>query len=73
LPCEVEKYDDVERRRLAVKPGITGAWQVSGRSNLDWDTSICLDLDYVDNWRISDDLLIGMRTVGAVMGARGAY
>ena len=73
LPCEVEKYDAAQRRRLAVKPGITGAWQVSGRSNLDWETSICLDLDYVDNWRISDDVLIALRTVGAVMGARGAY
>jgi len=52
---------------------MTGAWQVSGRSNLDWDTSISLDLDYVDNWRISEDLRIGLRTVGAVMGARGAY
>ncbi len=73
LPCEVAEYDEIERRRLAVKPGMTGAWQVSGRSNLDWDTSISLDLDYVDNWRISDDLRIGLRTVGAVMGARGAY
>jgi len=73
LPCEVAEYDDVERRRLAVRPGMTGAWQVSGRSNLDWDTSISLDLDYVDNWRISEDLRIGLRTVGAVMGARGAY
>jgi exopolysaccharide biosynthesis polyprenyl glycosylphosphotransferase len=73
LPCEVAKYDDVERRRLAVKPGMTGPWQVSGRSNLDWDTGISLDLDYVDNWRISDDFRLGLRTVGAVMGARGAY
>ncbi len=73
LPCEVAEYDDVERRRLAVKPGMTGPWQVSGRSNLDWDTGISLDLDYVDNWRISDDLRLGLRTVGAVLGARGAY
>ena len=73
LPCEVAEYDDVERRRLAVKPGMTGLWQVSGRSNLDWETSIGLDLDYVDNWRLADDVLIGLRTVGAVMGARGAY
>jgi lipopolysaccharide/colanic/teichoic acid biosynthesis glycosyltransferase len=73
LPCEVAEYDEVERRRLAVKPGMTGLWQVSGRSNLDWETSIALDLDYVDNWRVSDDLLIGLRTVQAVVGARGAY
>jgi exopolysaccharide biosynthesis polyprenyl glycosylphosphotransferase len=73
LPCEVAEYDDVERRRLAVKPGMTGLWQVSGRSNLSWDTSIALDLDYVDNWRVSGDLAIGLRTVQAVVGARGAY
>ncbi|HEX3930856.1 MAG TPA: sugar transferase [Nocardioides sp.] len=73
LPAEVAEYDDVERRRLAVKPGMTGLWQVSGRSNLDWETSIGLDLDYVDNWRIGDDLMIGLRTIGAVTGARGAY
>jgi len=73
LPSEVAEYDEVECRRLAVKPGMTGLWQVSGRSNLSWDTSIALDLDYVDNWRVSDDLVIGLRTVQAVVGARGAY
>jgi lipopolysaccharide/colanic/teichoic acid biosynthesis glycosyltransferase len=73
LPCEVAEYDNVERRRLAVKPGMTGLWQVSGRSTLSWDTSIALDLDYVDNWRLSGDLLIGLRTVGAVVKGRGAY
>jgi exopolysaccharide biosynthesis polyprenyl glycosylphosphotransferase len=73
LPREVAEYDALEYRRLAVKPGMTGLWQVSGRSNLDWETSIALDLDYVDNWRLGDDLAIGLRTVGAVMGARGAY
>jgi exopolysaccharide biosynthesis polyprenyl glycosylphosphotransferase len=73
LPREVAEYDDVERRRLAVKPGMTGLWQVSGRSNLDWKTSIDLDLDYVDNWRLSDDALIALRTAGAVTRARGAY
>jgi exopolysaccharide biosynthesis polyprenyl glycosylphosphotransferase len=73
LPYEVAEYDEVECRRLAVKPGMTGLWQVSGRSNLDWETSIGLDLHYVDNWRLADDIVIGLRTVGAVMGARGAY
>jgi lipopolysaccharide/colanic/teichoic acid biosynthesis glycosyltransferase len=73
LPCEVAEYDDVELRRLAVKPGMTGLWQVSGRSSLDWETSIALDLHYVDNWRLADDLVIGLRTVGAVVGARGAF
>jgi exopolysaccharide biosynthesis polyprenyl glycosylphosphotransferase len=73
LPAEVLEYDDVEARRLAVKPGMTGLWQVSGRSNLDWETSVALDLHYVDNWNLGGDLAIGLRTVGAVMGARGAY
>lgn len=73
LPYEVSEYDDVERRRITVKPGMTGLWQVSGRSNLDWETSIALDLDYVDNGRLYDDLVIGLRTVGAVVGSRGAY
>jgi exopolysaccharide biosynthesis polyprenyl glycosylphosphotransferase len=73
LPVEVAEYDEIESRRLAVKPGMTGLWQVSGRSNLDWDTSVRLDLEYVDNWRVSDDLRIGLRTVGAVAKARGAY
>jgi exopolysaccharide biosynthesis polyprenyl glycosylphosphotransferase len=73
LPVEVAEYDETEVRRLAVKPGMTGLWQVSGRSNLSWDTSVELDLDYVDNWRVSQDLLIGCRTLGAVVKGRGAY
>jgi exopolysaccharide biosynthesis polyprenyl glycosylphosphotransferase len=73
LPCEVAEYDEVERRRLAVKPGMTGLWQVSGRSHLSWETSVELDLEYVDNWRVSQDLLIGCRTLGAVVKGRGAY
>jgi exopolysaccharide biosynthesis polyprenyl glycosylphosphotransferase len=73
LPCEVAEYDDVERRRITVKPGMTGLWQVSGRSNLDWQTSVALDLDYIDNGRLYDDLLIGLRTLGAVVRSRGAY
>ena len=73
LPDEVAEYDDMEVRRLAVKPGMTGLWQVSGRSDLSWETSVELDLDYVDNWRVSQDLLIGCRTLGAVVKGRGAY
>ncbi len=73
LPQEVEKYDDVERRRLAVRPGMTGLWQVSGRSNLSWEESVELDLRYADNWRLVDDLGIGFRTVDAVVRSRGAY
>ncbi|MEZ5193599.1 MAG: exopolysaccharide biosynthesis polyprenyl glycosylphosphotransferase [Nocardioides sp.] len=73
LPEEVARYDDVVRRRLAVKPGMTGLWQVSGRSNLSWEKSVELDLRYADNWRIIDDLGIGVRTVDAVARSRGAY
>lgn len=73
LPQEVERYDLDPRRRLAVKPGITGLWQVSGRSDLSWAESVRLDLRYVDNWSLSLDLAILCRTIRAVMGHRGAY
>jgi exopolysaccharide biosynthesis polyprenyl glycosylphosphotransferase len=73
LPSEVATYDDVARRRLVVKPGITGLWQVSGRSDLLWDESVRLDLYYADNWRLLDDVSIAVRTVRAVTRARGAY
>ncbi len=73
LPQEVEQYDELERRRLAVRPGMTGLWQVSGRSDLSREESIELDLRYADNWRLVDDLGIGFRTVDAVVRSRGAY
>jgi exopolysaccharide biosynthesis polyprenyl glycosylphosphotransferase len=73
LPTEVERYDDDPRRRLAVKPGLTGLWQVSGRSDLSWNESVRLDLQYVDNWSLGLDLSILRRTLGAVLGHRGAY
>jgi exopolysaccharide biosynthesis polyprenyl glycosylphosphotransferase len=73
LPAEVAKYEPDERHRLAVRPGLTGLWQVSGRSDLSWDESVRLDLHYVDNWSWALDLRILVRTVGAVVGHRGAY
>jgi exopolysaccharide biosynthesis polyprenyl glycosylphosphotransferase len=73
LPAEVAQYDGDARRRLAVMPGLTGLWQVSGRSDLSWDESVRLDLDYVDNWRLVQDLSILRRTVGAVLRREGAY
>ena len=73
LPSEVATYDDLARRRLAVRPGMTGLWQVSGRSDLSWEESVELDVRYTDNYRLSADLLIGLRTVDAVTRARGAY
>lgn len=73
LPVEVETYDDRMNRRLHVRPGMTGLWQVSGRSELTWDEAIRLDLYYVDNWSMLQDCSILMRTVGAVVSQRGAY
>ena len=73
LPTEVELYEDDMLRRLNVLPGMTGLWQVSGRSDLSWEDTVRLDLYYVDNWSMVQDLLILARTVSAVMSSRGAY
>lgn len=73
LPDEVARYPDDVRRRLVVKPGITGLWQVSGRSDLSWEESVRLDQYYVDNWSWQLDVMILWRTVGAVLRGRGAY
>jgi exopolysaccharide biosynthesis polyprenyl glycosylphosphotransferase len=73
LPTEVARYPLDVRRRLIVKPGITGLWQVSGRSNLSWDDSVRLDLLYVENWSLAFDITIMMKTVLAVLRRDGAY
>jgi exopolysaccharide biosynthesis polyprenyl glycosylphosphotransferase len=73
LPHQVASYDESARRRLAVKPGLTGLWQVSGRSNLSWDESVRLDSDYVDNWRPGREVSIALRTVKAVLSKDGAH
>lgn len=70
---DVSRYDDQAHRRLLAKPGITGLWQVSGRSDLDWDQAMRLDLYYVENWSLAVDLLILARTVKAVITGAGAY
>ena len=70
---EVSLYDDVMARRLHVRPGMTGLWQVSGRSDLSVAEAVRLDLYYVDNWSMVQDLHILARTFGAVVGSRGAY
>ncbi len=70
---EVALYDDAMARRLRVRPGMTGLWQVSGRSDLPLTEAIRLDLYYVDNWSMVQDLAILVRTFGAVLSARGAY
>jgi lipopolysaccharide/colanic/teichoic acid biosynthesis glycosyltransferase len=73
LPKEVAGYSADEIRRLRVRPGMTGLWQVSGRSDLTWEESLRLDLRYVDNWSMSLDLSILWRTFRAVMHGSGAY
>lgn len=73
LPQEVAAYEHDVRRRLLVKPGLTGLWQVSGRSNLSWQDSVRLDLYYVENWSLAGDLVIILRTVRAVFFSTGAY
>jgi exopolysaccharide biosynthesis polyprenyl glycosylphosphotransferase len=73
LPHEVARYDDTVWRRMRVKPGLTGLWQVSGRSELPWAESVRLDLSYVDNWSTALDARILLRTVNAVVKGTGAY
>ncbi|SPM35284.1 polyprenyl glycosylphosphotransferase [Mycobacterium rhizamassiliense] len=73
LQREVDNYEVDVRRRLLVKPGVSGLWQVSGRSDLSWDESVRLDLSYVDNWSMSGDLVIVAKTVKAVLTSHGAY
>jgi exopolysaccharide biosynthesis polyprenyl glycosylphosphotransferase len=73
LPSEVACYEATTRRRLLVKPGLTGLWQVSGRSDLSWEESVRLDLRYVENWSPMLDLMILWKTAFAVIRAAGAY
>jgi exopolysaccharide biosynthesis polyprenyl glycosylphosphotransferase len=74
LPSEVDRYPgDLRRRRLLVKPGITGLWQVSGRSDLSWEETVRLDLQYVENWSVLLDTTVLWKTLLAVASGRGAY
>jgi exopolysaccharide biosynthesis polyprenyl glycosylphosphotransferase len=70
---EVEQYESHVRRRLFIKPGITGMWQVNGRSDLSWEESVTLDLYYVENWSLTGDFLILWRTARAMKNTTGAY
>ena len=72
-PDEGERYGAALARRLSVRPGITGLWQVSGRQNVDYDTRVSLDLEYIDNWSLRLDFLILLKTIPAVLSMRGAY
>lgn len=73
LPDEAARYADHVRRRLVVKPGLTGMWQVSGRSNLSWDETVRLDLRYVENWSFALDLQILWKTLPVIFRGSGAY
>jgi lipopolysaccharide/colanic/teichoic acid biosynthesis glycosyltransferase len=73
LPAEVDRYERHVTRRLLVKPGITGLWQVSGRSDLSWEEAVRLDLYYVDHWSPTMDLTIIAKTFSAVLRGSGAY
>lgn len=73
LPDEVAQYQSHVHRRLMVRPGLTGLWQVSGRSLLSWDDSVRLDLYYVENWSLLGDIVILLKTFRAVLGRHGAY
>lgn len=73
LPEEVEQYQEWHKKRLTVSPGITGMWQVSGRSDLTFDEMVLLDIYYVENWNLAMDLGILLRSIPAILGARGAY
>jgi lipopolysaccharide/colanic/teichoic acid biosynthesis glycosyltransferase len=73
LPGEVARYDTSVSRRLLVKPGLTGLWQISGRSDLSWEESVRLDLRYVENWSLAMDALILWKTGRAVLSRSGAY
>jgi exopolysaccharide biosynthesis polyprenyl glycosylphosphotransferase len=73
VPDEVAQYADHVRRRLAVKPGLTGLWQVNGRSDLSWEESVRLDLRYVENWSFALDLQILWKTISAILRRSGAY
>ncbi len=73
LPSEVEQYQAWHRKRLEVQPGITGLWQVSGRSNLTFDEMVMLDIYYAENWSLGLDLRIMLRTVPQLIFGDGAY
>jgi exopolysaccharide biosynthesis polyprenyl glycosylphosphotransferase len=73
LPDEAAKYADHVRRRLVVKPGMTGLWQVNGRSDLSWEESVRLDLRYVENWSFALDLQITWKTISVLVRRSGAY
>jgi exopolysaccharide biosynthesis polyprenyl glycosylphosphotransferase len=73
LPREVEEYDDLQKGRLAMKPGLTGLWQVRGRSDISFDEGVLMDLYYIQNWSLRLYFQTLLRTIPAVLFSRGAY
>jgi len=73
IPEEVARYQRWQKRRLSMRPGLTCLWQISGRSKVDFDTWMKMDLDYIDTWSLKLDLLILLKTIPAVLSGRGAH
>ena len=73
IPSEVEKYEEWQKKRLSVKQGVTGLWQISGRSNLSFEEMVRLDLYYIQNWSIGMDIKIIIKTIPVIFLGRGAY
>lgn len=73
LPVEVAEYSAWERQRLTVRPGVTGIWQVSGRSDVEFETWVAMDIEYIEEWSPSLDFSLMVRTIPAVLSGRGAY
>jgi len=73
LVVEYERYEDWEKGRLEMRPGLTGLWQVRGRSDIDFDEMVLMDLYYIENWSLRLDFQILLRTIPAVLASRGAY
>jgi lipopolysaccharide/colanic/teichoic acid biosynthesis glycosyltransferase len=72
IPAEVEKYDRWQRRRLSMRPGLTCLWQIKGRHRIGFEEWMRLDLQYIDSWSLTLDMLIFMRTIPTVLGGTGA-
>lgn len=73
IPEEIEKFQRWQKRRLSMKPGLTCLWQISGRSKLDFETWMKLDLEYIDNWSLKKDFIILLKTIPAVLTGKGAH
>jgi exopolysaccharide biosynthesis polyprenyl glycosylphosphotransferase len=73
IPEEIEKFERWQKRRLSMKPGLTCLWQISGRSKLDFETWMKLDLEYIDNWSLKKDFIILLKTIPAVLTGKGAH